>query len=133
MVAPANYASEVRDAMSLPKRILLHDVTLRDGEQTPGVVLGWRIRCASPKMLDDLGVARIEAGMPASGAEDADAIREIVGLGLRARILRSPERPRGCGARNRVWSTRLDHRGPTGVAAAEVSVSASHRGRNHQQ
>jgi len=85
-VAPANHAPEVREAMSLPARLLLHDVTLRDGEQTPGVVfrLGDKVRIA--KMLDDLGVARIEAGMPASGPEDAEAIREIVRLGLRARI-----------------------------------------------
>jgi methanogen homocitrate synthase len=85
-VAPANYAPEVRQAMSLPARVLLHDVTLRDGEQTPGVVFRLADKVRIARMLDDLGVARIEAGMPASGAEDADAIREIVALGLRARI-----------------------------------------------
>ena len=85
-VAPANYAREVREGMSLPTRITLHDVTLRDGEQTPGVVFRLADKVRIARMLDDLGVLRIEAGMPATGAEDADAIREIVGLGLRARI-----------------------------------------------
>ncbi|HEY1514012.1 MAG TPA: hypothetical protein VGF66_09690, partial [Gaiellaceae bacterium] len=42
----------------------LYDTTLRDGEQTVGVVLNPDEKLEIAKLLDDLGVDRIEAGFP---------------------------------------------------------------------
>ena len=33
-----NWSGEIRDRWTLPAKVIVHDVTLRDGEQTPGVV-----------------------------------------------------------------------------------------------
>lgn len=85
-VSPYNFVPEVRDAMDLPPRVEIHDATLRDGEQTPGVVFSVDDKIAIAQMLSDVGVERIEAGMPAVSAQDAEAIRQISELGLNARI-----------------------------------------------
>ena len=64
-----------------------HDVTLRDGEQTPGVVFRKEEKVAIAKMLDEVGVHRIEAGMPVISKEDADAVRAIAREGLKAKVM----------------------------------------------
>ena len=59
---------------------------LRDGEQTPGVVFSVADKVEIAGMLDDLGVERIEAGMPAVSEVDKEAIKAITSLGLKAKI-----------------------------------------------
>ena len=85
-VSPYNFVPEVRKDLNLPPKIEIHDATLRDGEQTPGVVFSIddKIRIASK--MDEIGVDRIEAGMPAVSPQDAEAIKEISKLGLTSRI-----------------------------------------------
>ncbi|MYA89453.1 MAG: 2-isopropylmalate synthase, partial [Boseongicola sp. SB0662_bin_57] len=85
-VSPYNFVPEVRKGLDLPPRVEIHDATLRDGEQTPGVVFSIddKIRIASK--MDEIGVDRIEAGMPAVSPQDAEAIKEISKLGLKSRI-----------------------------------------------
>ena len=55
----------------------IHDATLRDGEQTPGVVFSAEDKVRIAEKLVEAGVTRIEAGMPAVSAEDRRAITEI--------------------------------------------------------
>ena len=64
----------------------LYDTTLRDGEQTVGVVLDPRQKLEIARLLDDAGVGRIEAGFPRVSEEDAEAVRLISEAGLRAEI-----------------------------------------------
>lgn len=85
-VSPYNFVPEVRDAMTLPARVCIHDATLRDGEQTPGVVFRKEDKVDIAVMLDEVGVERIEAGMPAVSDEDFDAMSTIGKLGLKAKI-----------------------------------------------
>jgi isopropylmalate/homocitrate/citramalate synthase len=85
-VSPYNYAPEVRKTYDLPARVAIHDATLRDGEQTPGVVMSVADKIAIAEKLDEIGVDRIEAGMPAVSEQDFQAIKEISRLGLKARI-----------------------------------------------
>src|ERR1700704_1548155 len=85
-VSPYNYAPEVRTTYDLPARVSIHDATLRDGEQTPGVVMSVADKIAIAEMLDEIGVDRIEAGMPAVSEQDFEAIKQISRLGLKARI-----------------------------------------------
>jgi methanogen homocitrate synthase len=85
-VSNFDYNPEVTKKWNLAKKVSLHDVTLRDGEQTPGVVLSVEDKVEIAKMLDDLGVERIEAGMPAVSEEDREAIKRITALGLKAKI-----------------------------------------------
>jgi isopropylmalate/homocitrate/citramalate synthase len=64
----------------------LYDTTLRDGEQTVGVVLGPEQKLEIARALDRLGIDRIEAGFPRVSADDAEAIRLIMAAGLDAEI-----------------------------------------------
>jgi isopropylmalate/homocitrate/citramalate synthase len=64
----------------------LYDTTLRDGEQTVGVVLSPQDKLEIARLLDELGVDRIEAGFPRVSAEDAEAVRLIATAGLRAEV-----------------------------------------------
>ena len=64
----------------------LYDTTLRDGEQTVGVVLSPEDKLAIARALDEAGVDRIEAGFARVSEEDADAIRMIAGDGLGAEV-----------------------------------------------
>jgi methanogen homocitrate synthase len=71
---------------SFPKQVVFHEVTLRDGEQTPGVVLRKREKVEIAKMLDEIGVQRIEAGMPVVSQDDFEAVKEIAHLGLKSKV-----------------------------------------------
>jgi isopropylmalate/homocitrate/citramalate synthase len=64
----------------------LYDTTLRDGEQTVGVVLDPEQKLEIARLLDVLGVDRIEAGFPRVSEDDARAIRLIADAGLHAEV-----------------------------------------------
>jgi isopropylmalate/homocitrate/citramalate synthase len=64
----------------------LYDTTLRDGEQTVGVVLSPAEKVAIAKALDEAGIDRIEAGFPRVSEEDAEAIRLIMQEDLQAEV-----------------------------------------------
>src|SRR4051812_49171723 len=62
-VSDLNARPEVRSAF--PKTtVRFYDTTLRDGEQTVGVVLSPQQKLEIARMLDELGIGRIEAGFP---------------------------------------------------------------------
>lgn len=85
-VSPYNFSDEVTGGFDLPEKVEIHDATLRDGEQTPGVVFRKEDKIRIAQMLDEVGVERIEAGMPAVSEEDFQAIKEISQLGLKAKV-----------------------------------------------
>ena len=85
-VSPYNFVPEVRKELILPPSVQIHDATLRDGEQTPGVVFSVDDKVAIAQKMDEIGVERIEAGMPAVSPQDAQAIKEISKLGLKSKI-----------------------------------------------
>jgi len=85
-VSPYNFVPEVRNALDLPEKVEIHDATLRDGEQTPGVVFSIDDKIAIARKLSEVGVERIEAGMPAVSPQDEQAIKEITKLGLNSRV-----------------------------------------------
>jgi isopropylmalate/homocitrate/citramalate synthase len=64
----------------------LYDTTLRDGEQAVGVALDPEQKLEIARLLDGLGIERIEAGFPRVSEEDARAIELIAGAGLNAEI-----------------------------------------------
>ncbi len=64
----------------------LYDTTLRDGEQTVGVVLSPEQKVEIATALAAAGVDRIEAGFPRVSEDDARAISLILEAGLDAEI-----------------------------------------------
>src|SRR5215813_6458264 len=84
-VSELNARAEIRSAF--PKgSVRFYDTTLRDGEQTVGVVLSPQQKLEIAKHLDTLGVSRIEAGFPRVSAEDGEAIRLMQAAGLKAEL-----------------------------------------------
>src|SRR5208337_3152134 len=111
-VSELNARPEVRGAFP-DNAIRFYDTTLRDGEQTVGVVLSPQQKVEIAHKLDQLGVSRIEAGFPKVSPEDVAAIQlmqkanikaelwgfsravkgdveELVRLGLRASVIEAP-------------------------------------------
>jgi len=68
-------------------RLIVCDTTLRDGEQAAGIVFANLEKVRIAKLLDEIGVQQIEAGIPAMGGDEKAAIKRIAHLGLNASIL----------------------------------------------
>ena len=81
-----NSRPEVLPPFDRSRPVRFYDTTLRDGEQTVGVVLDPQQKLEIAHQLDELGVTRIEAGFPKVSAEDAEAIRLILKANLKAEI-----------------------------------------------
>ncbi|MDF2802430.1 MAG: Homocitrate synthase [Anaerocolumna sp.] len=62
------------------------DTTLRDGEQSPGIALGLADKIKIARMLDEIGVYEIEAGIPCLGGNEAEIITEIVNNSRKAKV-----------------------------------------------
>ncbi len=69
------------------RQIRLDDTTLRDGEQTAGVVFSNAEKVRIARYLDEIGVHQIEAGIPVMGGDEREVVEEIAHLGLNASIL----------------------------------------------
>ena len=59
----------------------LYDTTLRDGEQSVGVVLSPEDKLEIAKALDAAGIDRIEAGFPRVSADDWRAVELVSAAG----------------------------------------------------
>ncbi|MBI5406441.1 MAG: homocitrate synthase [Nitrospirae bacterium] len=69
------------------RKVFIDDTTLRDGEQAAEVSFTLEEKLQIARMLDEIGVDQIEAGTPAMGGEEQEAIRAIAASGLRAGVL----------------------------------------------
>jgi isopropylmalate/homocitrate/citramalate synthase len=85
-VSELNDKAEVLGESRFPKTFKFYDTTLRDGEQSIGVSWNKEEKLEIAKMLDELGVDRIEAGMPVVSKEDREAVELILNAGLNAEI-----------------------------------------------
>jgi homocitrate synthase NifV len=95
--------------------VYIDDTTLRDGEQTAGVVFANEEKIHIARMLARVGVHQIEVGIPAMGGDEKETIKRIAGLGLPASIL----------AWNRAVIEDLKHSLDCGVDAVAISISSS--------
>ena len=63
-----------------------YDTTLRDGEQSVGVIFDPDSKLEIAKLVDSIGFQRIEAGFPRVSEDDRRAIKMIMDAGLNAEI-----------------------------------------------
>jgi isopropylmalate/homocitrate/citramalate synthase len=80
------WTGALNDAYRVGGSVGLYDTTLRDGEQTVGVVLDPEQKLEIAKLLDELGIDRIEAGFPRVSQDDWDAVKLISAAGLKAQV-----------------------------------------------
>ncbi|MFA5331225.1 MAG: homocitrate synthase family protein [Methanoregula sp.] len=69
-----------------PWNVEICDVTLRDGEQTPGVSFSCEEKVDIARTLDAIGIEVIEAGFPAVSDNEKKCVKTIANLGLDSRI-----------------------------------------------
>lgn len=84
--SPYNDYPEVKETIQEAKKVEIHDATLRDGEQTPGVVFTVNDKIQIAEKLNEVGIERIEAGMPAVSKDDYEAIKAICKRNLKSKI-----------------------------------------------
>jgi isopropylmalate/homocitrate/citramalate synthase len=80
------WTGEVNDPFAFEAEVGFYDTTLRDGEQTVGVVLDPQQKLEIARGLAEAGVERIEAGFPRVSQDDWDAVQLIADAGLAAEI-----------------------------------------------
>ncbi|WP_408955641.1 homocitrate synthase [Natroniella sp. ANB-PHB2] len=97
------------------ENVKIVDTTLRDGEQTAGVVFANREKIRIAKLLDQIGVDQIEAGIPVMGGDEQEAIKTIVAADLNASIM----------AWNRAVVSDIQVSLNCGVDAVAISISTS--------
>ena len=97
------------------KRIYIVDTTLRDGEQTAGVVFSNEEKITIAQMLSDLGVDQLEVGIPTMGGDEKQAIKDIVKRNLKSSIM----------AWNRAVISDIEQSIDCGVDAVAISISVS--------
>jgi len=80
------WTGSLNDRFAIRGEVGLYDTTLRDGEQTVGVVLSPEEKLEIARLLDGLGIERIEAGFPRVSEDDRRAVELIAGAGLSAEV-----------------------------------------------
>jgi isopropylmalate/homocitrate/citramalate synthase len=85
-VSELNQRNDILGKTHFPEMLTFYDTTLRDGEQTIGLAFDKEEKLQIAKMLDELRVDRIEAGMPVVSREDKEAAELIMDAGLTAEI-----------------------------------------------
>jgi isopropylmalate/homocitrate/citramalate synthase len=81
-VSHYDFAKEIK----LPKNIKFHDTTFRDGEQQPGVVFTSEEKLRIGTMMSEIGMDRIEGGMPLVSEDDKKAVKMLANAGLDSEI-----------------------------------------------
>lgn len=81
-----NRRDDVKPMFDFSGPVEFYDTTLRDGEQTVGVVLHPEEKLRIARKLDELGVSRIEGGFPVVSEEDNEAFRLLNEADLDAEI-----------------------------------------------
>ena len=97
------------------QNIVIDDTTLRDGEQTAGVVFSLDEKIRIARMLDEVGVGELECGIPAMGKEEQSSVKALVDLGLNARLI----------TWNRAVTADIQASIDSGVKAVDISLSVS--------
>ena len=101
------------------RQIKIVDTTLRDGEQTAGVVFANEEKIIIASMLRDLGVDQLEVGIPTMGGDEKEAIKSIV------KRNRSSSNAKSIMAWNRAVIGDIEQSIDCDVDAVAISISVS--------
>jgi homocitrate synthase NifV len=94
---------------------LINDTTLRDGEQAPYVAFNTQEKLAIAQGLVACGADELEIGIPAMGTREHEDIKELLALGLDARMM----------TWNRARMEDLEASLECGIKAVDLSIPVS--------
>jgi homocitrate synthase NifV len=97
------------------REVKIVDTTLRDGEQTAGVVFNVAEKLQIARLLSAAGVFQLEVGVPAMGGSEKEAIKAIVKAGLKSSIM----------GWNRAVTGDIEASIECGLDAVAISISVS--------
>ncbi len=82
--SPYNFAAFNHPSNS---EYIIHESTLREGEQTPGVVFSIEDKKRIAEKLDEVGIQQIEAGFPVVSEKQRKGVKALVKMNLNAEII----------------------------------------------
>ncbi len=94
---------------------LINDTTLRDGEQAPYVAFNTDEKLRIATLLDACGADELEIGIAAMGTKEREDIKELLALGLKARMM----------TWNRMKMEDLEASLSCGIKAVDLSIPIS--------
>jgi isopropylmalate/homocitrate/citramalate synthase len=117
--SPYNFAAFNRPSNS---EYIIHESTLREGEQTPGVVFSIEDKKRIAEKLDEVGIQQIEAGFPVVSEKQRKGVKALVKMNLNAEII--------CFSRAKQMD--IDAVAETGADGIVVSLSISQYHRKYK-
>jgi len=84
-LSPYNWAPEAAEGLRRPAHVEVLDVTLRDGEESAGIVIDTAAKLQIAEALDELGIRRLEAGLTIA-PDDPEALKALLDAGLKAKV-----------------------------------------------
>jgi 2-isopropylmalate synthase len=84
-VTQHNYLDEVRSQFDLPEEVRIHEVTLREAEQAPHVVLRPEEKLRIYEALDEMGVYSVEI-FPLVSDDDRELAKQMVNMRRKTKV-----------------------------------------------
>lgn len=81
-VSPYCKYNDIKRSHNNEEDPLIHDTTLREGEQSPGVVFSSDDRVKIAELLSNINIDCIEVGFPASSEGERNEVKRVVKLGF---------------------------------------------------
>ena len=81
-----NFFESIRNQMALPKKVIIKDDTLREGEETPGTYFTIDQKIEIAKLLEEMGIPEIEVGYAAGIKEHADTFKALKKEGIKMKL-----------------------------------------------
>jgi isopropylmalate/homocitrate/citramalate synthase len=81
-----NFDKKIRSQMNLPKKVIIKDDTLREGEETPGTYFNIDQKVEIAKALEEMGIQEIEVGYAAGIKEHAETFKALKREGIKIKL-----------------------------------------------
>jgi isopropylmalate/homocitrate/citramalate synthase len=81
-----NLRPEVMKELTLPNRVIIKDTTLREGEETPNVVMSLEDKMAIARMLSEMGIKEADVGYAGAVERDRAFVCRAKSEGLKLRM-----------------------------------------------
>jgi len=82
-----NLRDEVKAQLNLPEKVFIRDTTLREGEETPGVVYTLEQKLKIARMLDEIGIHEIDCGFASLSPQHLEFLKAVKAAGLHMKTM----------------------------------------------